>query len=74
MFTRIIKKLISIIFPESGCKHSKWRPAISNHAPAKWCSLCGIAVNIKEAEFYALFGRSSYTTSEIPRPDIIEHK
>jgi len=46
-----------------------WRPSIYNHAPGKWCSVCGIGVNITEEEFYALFNRPSYAPSATPWPD-----
>jgi hypothetical protein len=71
MFTRL--KVLWNACMATKCKHSHWRPAISNRAPAKWCDACGVATNITEAEFYALFGRSSYAISEIPRPPVTEH-
>ena len=56
------------------CQHPRWRPAIKDHAPAKWCSQCGVSVNIKETEFYALFGRPSYAVSETPFDLTQEHR
>ena len=61
-------------FISNRCQHPKWRPAISDHAPAKWCSQCGVVINVKEVEFYALFGRPSYTPNETPLDPMREHK
>ena len=48
----------------SRCQHPFWRAAIKDHAPAKWCSQCGIVVEITEEEFHARFKRPSYALRE----------
>ena len=71
MFTRI--RVIWHLLTDPGCKHPRWRPAVSNRAPAKWCAECGVTVNITEAEFYALFDRPSFASSEKPTPQVTGH-